>query len=198
MEEFLQKNNAMEKMAPDYYLSKKYHATTQRLQSVLDTLKETKRRFQTLDLLAYKALLESAIITYMGCFNDSKLLLKQEHIPLDKILKGRPDLIKTHKKVKKIRNKIIAYQDKEKELSYDIDLIITKEKIVKFNFPYSTLLDFNIEDIKNFFKLITIICNYLDIERQEYDNKLLEKIKKINVEHNIYDFCIKNEIEFRP
>ena len=194
LKEIIKHTDILKKIESQFFISSKYHATTSRLKLSLNYLEEAKLKFDKKDVFAYKALLEMALITYSACFNNSKLLLKESHIPLNEIL-TKDDLLKnTDRKVKYIRDKILAHQDKVDELNYDINVIFTDDKVTEFNFPFLTKLDFNMNDITNFKNLIIKVHNYLDIKRKKHDDKLLIEIKKIDNSQNILKLCQDNNI----
>jgi len=190
----VKQNSEAKKIEESISKSHKYHATTSRLKKAIQYLDEAFKRFQIKDVFAYEALLKLAIITYWACFSKSNLLLK--NIPINDILKGQPDLYKTHEKVEHLRDKIIAHQDKTDELTYDVDLEFSSccNKIIGLAFPWSEFLKFNTTDMKKFHQLIIIVHDYLDKERQDHDYKLIERLRELCDDEEWYELCKKNNL----
>ena len=182
------------KFEESIFRSHKYHATTSRLKNALRYLEEAIQRFKIKDAPAYEALVKLAIITYWACFSKSNLLLK--NIPINDALKEQPDLFKTHEKVKNLRDKMIAHQDKTDELIYDVDLEFSSccHKILGLSFPWLEKPKFGTSDIEKFWQLIIIVHDFLDKERQDHDNKLIERLREVFDDEKCYEFCQKSSL----
>ena len=194
LRKLVKQNSEAKKLEESIFRSHKYHATTSRFKNAFRYLDEAIKRFRIKDVLAYEALVKLAIITYWACFSKSNLLLKS--IPINDILKGQPALSKTHKKVNKLRDKIIAHQDKTDELLYDVNLEFSSccHKIVGLSFPWSENPKFDTSDIEKFRQLIIIVHDFLDKERQDHDNKLIKRLREAFDDENWFELCEKNNL----
>jgi len=177
-QDLINEDPKFKKLEAKYHLSVKYHATTHRLKLSLEYLNTAIERLRINDIFIYKTCLEMSIITYAACFNNSKSLLKDNYIPVNNILKDDLELIKLHEKIKYYRDKIIAHQDKVKELDYDI-YIIQEDDSIEFEFPFLLKLEITNAERDNFKKIIVEIHDYLDLKRQTHDEQLKKDVKTI-------------------